>query len=239
MRSESRRSWGSLPASARRMPTASLAMVSQSTKNSMASWVQEDEAGRVERAGRVGEQLGVERLTETVGGEDVEPGAANKGRCVDHGVEDPLHIGPTRSCAGRRCLGAAVLAVRTRWNRCALSASSSWSARCQAVENALGHAAGLAALETRVVLDGRSRRAGRPPRCRSPYTRRLLTVGRQPGLLRSDPSPASTSGTRGSRCSRPRLQATGSRARWEALAVPPTNRVSPRSLARWFPLTST
>ena len=64
----------------------------------------------------------------------------------------------------RGVAGGCVPAARSRSRRCARSASSSCSACATPSMHAVGDADGVAALEPGVVLDARSRRAGRPPR---------------------------------------------------------------------------
>jgi hypothetical protein len=55
------------------------------------AWVEEQEAGRVRWLDRVVEDVGVEGVAETVGGEDVQATVADVRRGAGHRVEDLLH----------------------------------------------------------------------------------------------------------------------------------------------------
>ena len=56
--------------------------------------VEEDEASQVRWPLRVGEDLRVERVAESVGGEDVEAAVADERGGFGHGVEEALDAGP-------------------------------------------------------------------------------------------------------------------------------------------------
>ena len=56
--------------------------------------VEEDESGEVDRAVRVDERRGVQRVAELVGGQDVQPPVAHERGSADHRVKETLHTGP-------------------------------------------------------------------------------------------------------------------------------------------------
>ena len=154
MRSDRRRSCGSRPASARRMATASWATVSQSTKNSRRPRVEEQEAGHVRRlrpGRRTRRRRGRGRAGWRRGCRAVRCGRRRRCPIIESRI--CCTVGRTRSWVGRRRGGRLVVAVRTRSNRWARSASSSCSARDDAFEDVLRHAVGVAPLEAGVVLD--------------------------------------------------------------------------------------
>ena len=62
--------------------------------------VEEDESGNVDRPRRVAVHLGVERVPESVRGQDVSAGVAYVRRRVGDHIQDPLHTGPDARLRG-------------------------------------------------------------------------------------------------------------------------------------------
>ena len=151
-RSDSCRSYGSLPTSARRSATVSSATESQARKKSEAC-----RSRKMKRAlfgGRAGRRRPARRAhTQCVGGQYVESSVEDECRCATHRIQDPLHRGPD-----------------TLWRRSATRWPAAGAGRAQqieevgslgpvelqrvrdAVDDAFGHACGIAALEPGVVL---------------------------------------------------------------------------------------
>ena len=134
--------------------------------------------------------------------------------------------GPARGAARRGAWVVPAARIRsTRWVR---SASSSWSAR-DAVDDALGDAGGVAALELGVVLARDARQEGNlvAAQARDPST--LSAIGVQPRLLRGDPGPS-----RGQkRLDLPANAAAGlARDAGPRVGVPPFTRPLPNRLGR-------
>ena len=118
----------------------------------MRAGVEEDEPRAVGRHAAAGEHLRVQRAAERVGGEDVEAVVADERRDAGHGVEDVLDARPDallrpapprRGRVRRPCeveeMGALDLVELER--------------ACERVEDGVGDAGGVAALEPRVVVD--------------------------------------------------------------------------------------
>ena len=153
MRSLSRRSLGSRPASRRRIATASSAIPSQSAKNSGARRVEEHEAGDVTWQTVVAFERRVERVAETVGVQDVEASVADVRREFAHGIEESLHCRPnsfvswTAPWATRRAGAANEVEQVVAFGLVELQRPR------DRFEDVLGDAADVAAFEARVVLD--------------------------------------------------------------------------------------
>jgi hypothetical protein len=85
--------------------------------------IEEDEPGQVRRTVRVREDLGVQRVAEPVGGEDVEAAVAD---AADSVMESRTRCTPGRTRSGvRRAVAGCRLAARTRSKRWVRSTSSS------------------------------------------------------------------------------------------------------------------
>ena len=152
-RSERSRSCGSRPAAQRRMATQSPAARGPVGVERLGSRIEEDEPGVVHRPVGRGVQLGEERASELVGGQDVEASVPHVGRSAGDGVERPLDFGPDawldlaarpnrRGCCGPREVeevGALGLVETQRPG--------------QGVEHAVGDSVHVSALEADVVRD--------------------------------------------------------------------------------------
>ena len=134
------------------MATASLAMVSQSTKNSGALGAEVQEPGDVDGTRRKLEDRRVDGLAEAVGGEDVEACVAHVGGRADR-VEDLLHTWPDPLlCSGDVVVrggagGADEVEQVGAFGFVELQGAG------DAFEHVVGDALGVAALESGVVLD--------------------------------------------------------------------------------------
>ena len=143
----------------------------------------------VGRPGGCGVQLGEQRASELVGGEDVEAVVADVGGGAGDRVERPLDLGPdawlglapARARPGRlggagevEEVGALGVVELQRPGQC--------------LQHALGGAAHVAAFQARVVLDAHAGQDGDLFAAQSGNA--TSTVGRQPGLLGRDPGAA-------------------------------------------------
>jgi hypothetical protein len=151
--------------------------------------VEEDEPGVVGWPDRVGVDGREQRESQLAGSHDVEACVEDEGGRADHGIEDALHRGPDplRGCPAE-CAGGTGGADQID-EMCPLRLVQLQRAS-DAVDDALGDAGGVAALELCVVL---ARDAGQEgdlvaAQARDPST--LSAIGGQTGLLGADPGPS-------------------------------------------------
>ena len=163
---------------------------SQSTQKSLARGVEEGEPGVVRRPHRVPVELGVQGPSQRVGGQDVEPVVAHDRGGAGHRLEHRVHAGPHH-----RRRGAAAGPGRARRGgpgeveQVQALGLVERERVGEGLQDALGHAGEVPALEARVVVDAHAgehrdllpAQAGHAP---------VRAPGGQPGLLRGDPGPA-------------------------------------------------
>ena len=199
----------------------SLAERSQSAQKRLRPRIEEREP-RAVGATRVAEQLRVQRPTEGVRVDDVQAAVPHGGRDAGQGVHDPRdarsHLLRRRRPAGR------VLGVRgaREVDQVVVLGLVELQGRAHGVEHVLRHAAGVAALEARVVLDADAgeegdllaAQAGNPA---------LSAEGGQARPLRRDLGPAGGEELADVVFVAHVAFTVGhSGARWEALAIPLT-----------------
>ena len=160
-------SFGGRPASVRRMPTVSLAALFQSTQKSCA-------AGRGTRTARgwraaprartAGEQRRVEGAAEGVRRQDVEPVVADHGRRTRHGVEHHLHADRHRGRRGGDERGPGGTRGAGQVEQVLALGLVELQRAGDRLEDRVGRAREVPALEPYVVVGARRPRASRPPR---------------------------------------------------------------------------
>ena len=138
----------------------SLATLSQSRKNSVACGSRKTNRALLGGRDRVGVDRGEQGAPEVVGGQDVPASAEDERGCAGHRVEDALHRGPDallgRSAAWRTGRAGAAQQVE---QVDPLGLVELQRLR-DAVDDALGDAGGVAALQPGVVLAGDAREEG-------------------------------------------------------------------------------
>jgi NAD(P)-dependent dehydrogenase (short-subunit alcohol dehydrogenase family) len=151
--------------------------------------VEEDEPGVVGRPDRAGADRREQRIPELVGGQDVQaPVEHERGRAA-HRVQDALHRGPDalRGGPAARRAGRGSGADQVEQMR-PLSLIELQGVR-DAVDDAVGDAGGVAALEPDVVLAGDAGEDGDLIAAQARDPSAVSAIHGQPGLLWRDPGP--------------------------------------------------
>ena len=151
--------------------------------------VEEDEPGVVGRPDRVGVDRREQRVPEGVGGQDVQASVEHERGRAGHRVDDALHRGPDvlRGGPAARRAGAASGADQVEQMR-PLGLIELQCVR-DAVDDALGDAGGVAALEPGVVLAGDAGEDGDLLAAQARDPPALAAIDGQPGLRGTDPGP--------------------------------------------------
>jgi hypothetical protein len=189
MRSERSRLYGSRPAAERRIATVSVATQVPLGVRGSSARVEEDEPGGVDRPYRSVVQVGVQRVSELVGGHDVEVVVAHERGGAGDRIEGPLDLGPdalrgltaTRPRRGWVC-GASEVKEVSAFGVVELERAG------ERAQDTLGDPIHVAALEAGVVRDADPGQDGDLLAAQSRNATRAIRG--QPDLVRGDPRPA-------------------------------------------------